>query len=50
MGNVNREPTQKEMDEMKRIVAAGMEEGVAGISTGLFYTPGFYASTYRTGE
>jgi len=45
MGNDNREPTATELEEMKKIVVAGMEEGAAGISTGLFYTPGVYSST-----
>ncbi|HBL75867.1 MAG: hypothetical protein A2W90_10655 [Bacteroidetes bacterium GWF2_42_66] len=45
MGNENREPTVAELAEMKKLVAAGMKDGAAGISTGLFYTPGVYSST-----
>ena len=38
-------PTGSEMDEMKALVAQGMEEGAFGISTGLVYAPGCYAET-----
>lgn len=45
MGMDNRPPTQQELARMKELVAKGMKEGAVGISTGLFYTPGSYAST-----
>jgi N-acyl-D-aspartate/D-glutamate deacylase len=45
MGMSDRKPTSVELDEMKNLIAAGMEGGAAGISTGLFYTPGAYSST-----
>jgi N-acyl-D-aspartate/D-glutamate deacylase len=45
MGMSDRKPTAAELDEMKKLIIAGMEEGAAGISTGLFYTPGTYSST-----
>lgn len=44
-GSKNRPPTEKEMDEMKRIVEQSMKEGAYGMSTGLHYTPGNYAET-----
>ena len=45
MGIANRAPTPQELDEMKSMVRKGMDEGAFGLSTGLFYVPGFYAST-----
>jgi len=45
MGSENRAPTAEEMDEMKAYVQKGMEEGAFGLSTGLFYIPGTYATT-----
>jgi len=45
MGNDQREPTQEEMDRMKRLVAEAMEQGVFGLSTGLEYTPSGFADT-----
>ncbi len=45
MGLENRQATAEELEEMRRIVAAQMEAGALGLSTGLYYTPGSYAST-----
>lgn len=45
MGHEDREPTADELEEMKRLVQKGMDEGAFGLSTGLFYVPGTYAST-----
>ncbi len=45
MGMENREPTTDELKEMARLVRMAMEGGAAGISTGLFYTPGAYSKT-----
>jgi N-acyl-D-amino-acid deacylase len=45
MGNVNREPTDKELEQMKAVIDQGMNEGAWGMSTGLYYTPGSYAKT-----
>ena len=44
-GSHDRAPTDEEMDEMRRLTRQGMEAGAFGLSTGLFYTPGFYAET-----
>ena len=38
-------PSDSEMDEMKTLVAQGMEDGAFGVSTGLIYAPGCYAET-----
>ncbi len=43
MGMDDRAPTDAELEEMKGLVRKGMEEGAFGLSTGLFYTPGYYA-------
>ncbi len=45
MGTDNRAPTQGELDAMHALVRKGMDEGAFGLSTGLFYVPGTYAST-----
>lgn len=45
MGMDDRAPTAAELDEMKDLVRKGMEDGAFGLSTGLFYTPGYYAET-----
>jgi N-acyl-D-amino-acid deacylase len=45
MGTADRPPTSQEMAAMKAYVRRGMEEGALGLSTGLFYAPGFFAST-----
>ncbi len=45
MGNKNRAPSPEEMDAMKALIASAMEEGALGLSTGLYYVPGNYATT-----
>jgi len=45
MGDNQREPTAEELDQMKALVAEGMEQGAFGLSTGLEYTPGGFAGT-----
>ncbi len=45
MGTANRAPTPAELDSMKALVARGMEQGALGLSTGLAYVPGTYATT-----
>lgn len=44
MGNDARPPRAEELDRMKGLVARGMREGAMGLSTGLTYVPGMYAS------
>ena len=43
MGMANRPSTAHELDIMKGILREAMEEGCAGFSTGLIYTPSCYA-------
>lgn len=45
LGRDNRAPTPAELGSMRDLVRQGMEEGAFGLSTGLFYVPGTYAST-----
>jgi N-acyl-D-amino-acid deacylase len=45
MGAADRPPTPQEMAAMKAFIRRGMEEGALGMSTGLFYVPGYYAKT-----
>jgi N-acyl-D-amino-acid deacylase len=40
-----RAPTADEMAEMKRLIAEAMDDGAWGLSTGLIFSPGVYAST-----
>jgi N-acyl-D-amino-acid deacylase len=39
------QPAPEQQAEMERLVAEAMEQGARGLSTGLFYPPGFYART-----
>lgn len=45
MGSENRAPTDAEMGRMKALVDAAMRQGAFGLSSGLFYVPGSYATT-----
>ncbi len=39
------QPTIEQQTKMERLVAEAMEQGARGLSSGLFYPPGFYART-----
>ena len=45
MGNEDRAPTEDELEAMKHLVEQAMSEGAFGLSTGLKYVPGAYATT-----
>lgn len=45
LGMSDAKPTPAQMDSMRALVARGMDGGALGISTGLYYAPGSYAST-----
>jgi N-acyl-D-amino-acid deacylase len=45
MGTANRKATPDEMAQMRAIVERAMRDGGMGLSTGLIYIPGTYAST-----
>src|SRR6059058_5737322 len=45
MGFARRAPTAAELSRMQRLLADGIEDGAWGLSTGLIYAPGSYATT-----
>ncbi len=45
MGLEERLPTEKELNEMRNLVAEAMRAGAFGMSTGLVYPPGCYSNT-----
>ena len=45
MGGAKRAPTAQELDRMTALVTQGMRDGAFGLSSGLFYVPGSYATT-----
>lgn len=45
MGNAARLATPAELDEMKALLRAALEEGGVGLSTGLTYVPAMYSDT-----
>lgn len=45
LGMADRAPTPDELDSMRFLVRRGMEQGAFGLSSGLYYAPGSYATT-----
>ena len=45
MGMSDAKPTSAQLDSMRALIARGMDGGAIGMSTGLYYAPGSYAST-----
>ena len=45
IGRDDRAPSRDELKAMQSLVRSAMEEGAFGLSTGLFYVPGTYATT-----
>jgi N-acyl-D-amino-acid deacylase len=45
VGSANRAATRAELDRMRDLLRDGLAAGAAGMSSGLTYTPGMYAST-----
>ena len=45
MGYDDAQPTPEQLQQMKQLVAEAVEQGARGMSTGLYYPPGFYART-----
>lgn len=50
IGMADRAPTAEELEEMKGLVEEAMRDGALGLSTGLQYTPAFYAETEEVVE
>ncbi|ROS38143.1 N-acyl-D-amino-acid deacylase family protein [Amycolatopsis thermoflava] len=44
VGFDDRPATESELDRMRELVATGLDDGAVGMSSGLTYTPGMYAS------
>src|SRR6266446_5645095 len=45
LGPTDAQPNAAQLEEMKGLVARGMDEGAFGLSTGLYYAPGSYGKT-----
>ena len=45
LGDMNVQPTKDKLDQMRSLVADSMLQGAFGISSGLIYAPGCYATT-----
>jgi N-acyl-D-amino-acid deacylase len=45
IGNVNRQPTAAELEQMEAIVDQAMRDGAIGLSTSLIYLPAMYSTT-----
>ncbi|HET9424354.1 MAG TPA: amidohydrolase family protein [Gemmatimonadaceae bacterium] len=45
LGMSDRPPTAAQLDSMRGLVARAMDDGAIGLSTGLYYAPGSYATT-----
>lgn len=45
LGDENRKPSEKELEQMKELVRQAMEEGAMGLGSSLIYAPADYAST-----
>jgi N-acyl-D-amino-acid deacylase len=45
MGMEDRPPTEEELEKMKAMVREGMSAGAFGLTSGLYYAPGSYATT-----
>ncbi|HEX7157760.1 MAG TPA: D-aminoacylase [Edaphobacter sp.] len=45
MGMSDAKPTAEQMEQMKRLINAAMQQGALGISTGLYYAPGSFSGT-----
>ena len=45
VGAADRRPTPAEIEGMRGMIAAGLEQGAWGVSAGLDYKPGYYART-----
>jgi N-acyl-D-amino-acid deacylase len=45
LGMSDAAPSQQQLDSMRAIVTRAMDDGAIGLSTGLYYAPGSYATT-----
>lgn len=45
VGNTDRRPKPEEIERMRSLITAGLDQGAWGVSAGLDYKPGYYART-----
>lgn len=50
MGSENREPTDAELEMMRDLLREAMENGAAGLSSGLVYPPGIFTKAHELTE
>ena len=50
LGNANRAPSPEELEQMKELLRDAMRAGAMGVSFGLIYVPGCYATTEEVVE
>jgi len=50
MGPNDRRPTPEDVQKMRSLVLRGLEQGAYGVSAGLDYKPGYYASAEEVGR
>jgi N-acyl-D-aspartate/D-glutamate deacylase len=50
IGDEDKKATPQDIEEMRKIVAAAMDQGVFGVSSGLIYPPNAYATVEELGE
>jgi len=50
IGEEDKKATAKDIEEMQKIVAAAMQQGVFGVSSGLIYPPNAFATVEELGE
>ena len=44
-GNADKRPTPAEIEQMRALIASGLDQGAWGVSAGLDYKPGYFART-----
>jgi N-acyl-D-aspartate/D-glutamate deacylase len=50
IGEEDKKATAKDIEEMRKLVSAAMEQGVFGVSSGLIYPPNAYATVEELGD
>jgi N-acyl-D-aspartate/D-glutamate deacylase len=45
VGNIDRRPNPQEIERMRALITAGLDQGAWGVSAGLDYKPGYFATT-----
>src|SRR5207245_2290541 len=45
LGNINRRPSQGEMEKMEQLVDQAMRDGAIGLASGLIYAPNMFETT-----